>query len=149
MWNLFVEPVFGGKYLRDVVAKQFESVARKGAEKFAAEVVGEVAQNEVAIAFHGNAAQTPQAVGRKVDATKLALVYEVVDVPLRAPELCRNFSDRQRRTVDEIHRPEREFKLSVLGHCGKISPRLVCIDVVADFARLGFEKFVITATKCF
>ena len=80
MWNLFVEPVFGGKDLRDVVAQQFESVARKGAEKFSAEVVGKVAQNEVAIAFDGNAAQTPSAVGRKVDAPKLALVYEVVDV---------------------------------------------------------------------
>lgn len=149
MWNLFVEPVFGGKDLRDVVAKQFESVARKGAEKFATEVVGKVAQNEVAIAFDGNAAQTPSAVGRKVDTPKLALVDEVVDVPLRAPELRRHFAYRQRRAVDEIHRPKREFKLSVLGHRGKISPRLVCIDVVADFARLVFEEFVVAATECF
>ena len=102
--------------MRDVVAKQFESVARKGAEKFAAEVVGKVAQNEVAIAFDGNAAQTPSAVGRKVDTPKLALVYEVVDVPFGAPELCRNFPDRQRRPVDKIHRPEREFKLSGVAH---------------------------------
>ena len=116
MWNLFVEPVFGGKDLRDVVAQKFERVARKGAEELAAEVVGKVAQNEVAIAFDGNAAQTPSAVGRKVDATKLALVNEVVDVPLRAPELCRHFAYRQRRPVDEIHRPEREFKLSGVAH---------------------------------
>lgn len=149
MWNLFVEPVFGGKDLRDVVAKQFECVARECAEKFAPQVVGKVAQNEVAIAFDGNAAQTPSAVGRKIDTPKLALVYEVVDVPFGASELCRNFPDRQRRPVDKIHRPEREFKLSVLGHRGKISPRLVCIDVVADFARLVFEEFVVAATECF
>ena len=74
MGNLFVEPVFGGKYLRDVVAEQFECVARKRSQEFSAEVVGKVAQNEVAIAFDGNAAQTPSAVGRKVDTPKLALV---------------------------------------------------------------------------
>lgn len=135
--------------MRDVVAQKFESVARQRAEEFASEVVGEVPQDEVAIAFDWNAAQAPQAVGRKVDTTKLALVDEVVDVPLRASELCRHFAYRQRRAVDEIHRPKREFKLSVLGHRGKISPRLVCIDVVANFARLIFEKFVVAAAKCF
>lgn len=135
--------------MRDVVAKQFESVAREGAEELAAEVVGKVPQNEVAIAFHGDAAQAALAVGRKVDAPELALVYEVVDVPFGAPELCRHFTDRQRRPVDEIHRKKGEFKLSVLVHRGKISPRLVCIDVVANFARLIFEKFVVAAAKCF
>lgn len=102
--------------MRDVVAQKFEGVARKGAEKFAAEVVGEVAQNEVAIAFHGNSAQAAPAIGRKVDAAKLALVYEVVDMPLRTPELCRHFPDRQRRTVDEVHREKGEFKLSGVAH---------------------------------
>ena len=129
--------------MRDVVAKQFESVARKGAEKFAAEVVGEVAQNEVAIAFDGDAAQTPSAVGRKVDAPELALVDEVVDVPLRAPELCRHFTDRQRRPVDEVHRKEGEFKLSGVGHLKTKSYRFLifCVGQVWGLAlevNLGF-----------
>lgn len=102
--------------MRDVVAKQFEGVARQRAEEFTSEVVGEVPQDEVAIGLNWDSAQAPQAVWRKVDTTKFALVYEVVDVPLRAPELCRHFPDRQRRTVDEIHRPEREFKLSGVAH---------------------------------
>lgn len=102
--------------MRDVVAQQFESVARKGAEKFAAEVVGEVAQNEVAIAFDGNTAQAAPAVGREVDAPEFALIDEVVNVPLRAPELRRHFPDRQRRTVDEVHRKKGEFKLSGVAH---------------------------------
>lgn len=102
--------------MRDVVAQKFEGVARECAQEFAPQVVGKVPQNEVAIAFDGNAAQAALAVGRKVDAPELALVDEIVDVPLRAPEFCRHFSDRQRRPVDEIHREKGEFKLSGVAH---------------------------------
>lgn len=119
MWvfhKFSVEPVLVGQNLDYVVLKEFQGVAGQRAQKAAAQVAGKVAQDEVPVAFDGNFAVGPQAVWREVYAAYRALVYEVVYVPLRTAELCRDFAHRQRRPIGEVERKEGKFELSGIAH---------------------------------
>lgn len=107
----FAQPLLVTPYLDAVVVNFVYYRKREGAQKLRPKLPAEIPQYKVAVAFYGNPAEGSLPSGRQVYAADRPLVYEVVNMPLRAPELFRDFAHRQRRPVDEIERVKGEFKL--------------------------------------